>query len=836
MVSNSNAFGRQLKQYRQALDLTQQELGQRVGCSDVTIRKIELGERRPSRQLAELLAQHLQLPAEARAGFVSLARKQARDSDASSPSPLRSTLPPHLAPLIGREAEVTAALGLLRARSIRLLTFTGPGGVGKTSLARAVAHELAAEREVVWAELAALTRASQVMPTVGRALGMVLDANAPVLQRVADYLSDRTVLLALDNFEHVQAAAKDIAVLLGSCPNLVVLATSRTPLGLSGEQRLRVESLPMDVAQRLFVSRALESNPDLVVDDGAHIAIAKLCTHLDGLPLAIELVAARTALMTPQALLARFVIGGAIALPLVADGTSDLPERHRTLQAAIQWSLDLLTDEDRRAFGRLGIFAGDFSLDAATRVACATTPIEHDLDDVQRVAAWNTLTRLLNANLVVRVPPAVGAGSHDREPRFTLLDTVRVAARLAVQQQGDAVTATQRHAHYFAAQAELIARDHRAAQPPVVLQRLQAEMPNFMAAVSHAIAHDQAEHACWLCAACGEVWQNYAFVAEGMALIQRALALPRAETHGYASARASALISLAQMHAGMSEHARAVACCEEALTLYQTTGDERGIWLALHLLAWQCYPSGTDADDWAPHVELLEAVRSAGDKHWTAVKLTDLAVLCNHSRGDHHAAARYAAEAAEIFEESDDAWGLRYALNTLGTSLRLLGELDEAIDTLMRARAVGGVGLPAQRATVEDELGAVSLLRGDAQTAVLHHAAAVQLAIQNGSPLRRHMALTNQGLAEIAAGRFDDAKVHLQSALLYLDALPNFGFEQCFAAMCRIGLARIAAGDGRTPEAAELLRMAQAVMDAHPASFDTHVRRMMAEAQRLIDS
>ncbi len=590
MATPPGSFGAQLKARREMLDLTQQALGQRVGCSAVTIRKIELGERRPSKQLAELLALHLEFSTTERAVFVASARAPIRADSSSPHAHTTGTLPPHLSQLIGREAELDVALKLLARNDVRLITLTGPGGVGKTSLAREVAHTAAKDkrRSVVWVELAALSYAHQVLPAIARALGMVLDAQAPVLQRVIDFLSDRAMLLVLDNVEHVLAATKDIATLLGACPELTVLATSRGPLHVPHEQRLRVQPLPFDVARQLFIERAQEAWPEFVLNPATQSAIGSLCAHLDGLPLAIELVAARVVLMPPQAMLAHFVLDGAIALPLVADGTSDLPARHRTLQAAIQWSVDLLTDEARRAFRRLSMFVDSFTLDAAMHVACLSTPVDAPAppDAEQQVDAWNILTTLLDASLITRCAPPQDA-KPDIAPRFTLLETVRAAARLELVRAGEQEEAGERHARYFAWYAQECANDHERSHSVVALQRIRLEMADTLAATRYAIAHKRAERACRICAACASVWKDFAWHAEGLAITQEALALNGDDSDVYKQARAQALLTVVRLSADTTDHARTETLCNEAMTLFIATDDERGMWAALHQRAWQ---------------------------------------------------------------------------------------------------------------------------------------------------------------------------------------------------------------------------------------------------------
>jgi len=851
MTPRDNAFGKQLKARREALDLTQQALGQRIGCSVITIRKIETGERKPSRQLAELLALHLKVPEAEKASFIAFARDAAPSlSGAPSTPPGRAgparppiNLPPHLAPLIGREADIEAVLTPLHLGQARLVTLTGPGGVGKTSLARAVVHTLvqqdAHNGPVVWVELAALTQAIQVVPAIARVLGMVLDAPADVLRSVIDYLSSNSTstLLVLDNVEHVLEAKADIATMLAACPTLHVLATSRVPFRLPGELRIIVAPLTSRAAERLFIQRAREAAPYFAPDPQALLAVSELCTHLDGLPLAIELVAARTALMTPQAMLIRFVKHGGVVLPLVADGTSDLPSRQHTLHASIAWSLDLLDRTVRDAFCRLSVFAGDFTLDAAMRVACLTGPVESDSTAPQQVAAWNTLTSLLDANLLMRHEPRESDTIHSDanvDGRFILLETVRTAGRDELTRSGILALMLERHARYYAWRAQTCASDYARTHHIQDLGWIQACMPNILAAGEYLIAHGQAEQACRLCAACDEVWKNLAYFAEGLALTERALVLPGDATNAYKSARANALITSVRLSAETSEHVRTLARCDEALALFRSIGDERGVWAAMHQRAWQV--RRTNANGWMLHTELLDIVRDAGDTYWTAIKLADLAVMSCFDWGEYEAAVRYADEAADLFEVLDADWGLTYALSTKGSALQLLGRLDEASAILTVARELAEGGSTSQLAHLEEALGTISLARGDAKEAVMHFAEVVHLATRHGSPLSQHQALVHQGLAELAAGDAVQAETHFRGALSFFDASPDIGSEQCFGAMCRIGLARIAAAAGRRAGAIELLRDARVVIDLYPTSFDAQVRGVMDEACRLITS
>ena len=288
-------------------------------------------------------------------------------------------LPVPLTPLVGREDELAGILTLQRDEGVRLITLTGPGGVVKTRLAIRAA-ELAApdfRDGVVFAELASLADPALVIPALAHACGLRETGDRPVAARLADWLLVLDLLLVLDNMEHLLAAAPEISALLGAAPGLRVLATSRVVLRLSGEQDFPVPPLPVpgddrvSLAQvagveaiRLFVERARAAQPGFALDEGNVSTVVEICQHLDGLPLAIELAAARVRLLSPTALLSRLDH----RLDLLGAGPRDAPARLRTMRGAIAWSYDLLSDEEQRLFRRLGAFAGGFSLEAAETV------------------------------------------------------------------------------------------------------------------------------------------------------------------------------------------------------------------------------------------------------------------------------------------------------------------------------------------------------------------------------------------------------------------------------------------------------------------------------------
>jgi predicted ATPase/DNA-binding XRE family transcriptional regulator len=572
------AFGPLLKRLRTGAALTQEELAERAGVSARLISDLERGIiLRPRRDTVQMLANGLRLVDADREAFAAVAR--GRQPEAVT-APRRANLPTPPTPLVGREVEVAAALSLLQRPEVRLLTLTGPGGVGKTRLAVQVALEwfTVSSGETVFVPLTTVRDPAQVDAAIAAALDVPEADVQSWRDRIVARLRDERLLLLLDNFEHLIDAAPLVADLLAACPGLKLLVTSREPLCIRPEHALPVPPLALPGpktpaldelgrfgAVALFLQRAGAIRPDfaLAADDAE--AITAICRRLDGLPLAIELAVAWIKLMTPRALLARLEP----RLPLLTRGAADLPHHQQAMRNRIAWSHDLLTAEEQALFRRLSVFAGGFTLEAAEAV-CASDELR----------AWGIPTRSWKPEALDGIASLVDKSllrSEDAvagDPRFGMLETIREFAFELLVASGELETARRAHAGHFLALAEQADEGLLGPDQAGWLRRLDADLDNIRNALTWEIETGAAAEAMRIGTSLWRLWTSRSLRRDGETWLERAIALPGADP---SRERARALYRLGSFAIDRGDYPAARAWYERSLAMRRDLGDRSGI-------------------------------------------------------------------------------------------------------------------------------------------------------------------------------------------------------------------------------------------------------------------
>ncbi len=767
------SFGQWIKHRRKELSLTQEELALHVGCSLVLIQKIEEGERRPSTQIAELLAQQLAIQPDERLEFIRFARMKDTLIPSGQSAPWRdlrqhyTNLPVQSTPFFGRELAVGTIKQRLLHEKVRLLSLVGPPGTGKTRLAIEAATQLVNDYDdgVFILSLAPITDSELVLTALAHTFNIKEIAHQPLIERMKQELSNKRLLLLLDNMEQVMTAAPLVADLLATCPWLQILATSRVPLHIRAERQFHVEPLalapiPMTPepkfllhysAVALFVDRAQAVDPDFALTGENASCVAEICAHLDGLPLAIELIATLANQTTLPELLAQ------VNQPLepLTTGPYDLPVRHQTLRNAIRWSYDLLNPEEQKLYTRLAIFAGGCTPEMANFV-CGLNSQGHFID---------AISRLVDKSLVIRQE----VESHS--PRFTMLETIREYALERLVDNGEAKEIRERYA--------VCIRDLAGRSDPsqkARLDRLEIEHDNLRAVLHWAIDCGAAEIALGLCAALWEFWQLHGYLNEGLTCLTASLNLQKdSPDPALTLLRAKALLGQGWLLRDAGDFIQMKLCFEESLALFNQTEEQSDYAYAFYSAGYAHFLMGDSRQGIQMIRESLILYRGLNHAGGIALALFMLGRIAI-GLGNYNEASNCLEDCLKVEKERGSMFGIARTLGSLGELAIYQGDQDRANsylnESLERLTNLGEKQLSAWVLTKRGELAWREERLAEAYDFFQQ---SLQLARAFGYKWNIAYTLTYLGLTALSAGDTDLARENCAHSLRLFQELDSEG-------------------------------------------------------------